>query len=67
MGSPSFSVMVISYIRSVISTASWKVPPRPTAEPNRARAGEAAMAKAPIPPVSVMALSPISLFASAWV
>src|SRR6185295_150398 len=54
------SATVISYISSVALTASWGVPPMKVTI-----AGAAAMAKAPMPAVSVIVLSPMSGLASA--
>ncbi|GBD28799.1 hypothetical protein HRbin31_00820 [bacterium HR31] len=59
MAKAGFSVKVISYISSVAARASCGVPPT-----NFTMAGAAAMAKAPIPAVSVMVESPMSGLAS---
>jgi hypothetical protein len=54
------SVSVISYIRRVAASASCTEPPT-----NRTIAGAVAIAKPPIPAVSVIAESPMSGLASA--
>ena len=54
-----FSARVISYIRRVVASASGTSPPT-----KRTIAGAAAIAKPPMPEVSVMAESPMSGLAS---
>src|SRR3989304_1363348 len=61
MPQAGFSATVISYISCVAAVASCGVPP-----PKWTIAGAAAMAKAPIPAVSVMVESPMSGLASCW-